>query len=168
MYKRQVKRMAILRAIVRHLVRGHAERDHGRIFRPALIELHEGAQNFSVIFRIVLRGHDEIPRLCIVGRRSPARRFEHAAQFFLFDGFRVERARAPAMADQIVNGHCGWSGSLVVGHESSLKWENIRPRIGCRRTGCGFSELAVRCAAIERNRRSTRLPRMPLEAGARP
>jgi haloacetate dehalogenase len=38
-----VKRVAILRAVVRHFMRGHADRNHGRIFRPGLVELHESA-----------------------------------------------------------------------------------------------------------------------------
>src|SRR5579864_9499061 len=98
-----MERMAVGLAVVFEFQAGHAKaHDRGGLC-PALIELDKRFQDAIEIFRVVSGRDDEIPRLTVIRRRSPARRLEKAAKLLRLDRAAIERPRAPPFAQQFVN-----------------------------------------------------------------
>src|SRR5476649_328233 len=73
--------------------------DHkGRsVLRPATVELIQQAQKTFPVRRVTARV-EKTPRLRVVSRRSPARRFEEAQQGVLGNALAGEGTRGPAIS----------------------------------------------------------------------
>src|SRR5579863_3712621 len=116
-----MKRMTIQLAVMLELQFRHAQRQHRSILRPTLVELDEAIQHSLVILRMILRCHDEEPRLPVVRRSRPTRRFEQTAQFLRFHRSVCKRPRTPPFSDQTVNRRAGHSCLFMCTHNSSSK-----------------------------------------------
>src|SRR4029077_8392678 len=98
-----MKRMIVRCAVVLEFHPRHAQSNYRCTLGPTLVKLHEAFQDFLVVFWIVLRGHDEIPRLRVERRRRPPRGLEQASQLLQLDRPTLECSRAPAIPNQIVD-----------------------------------------------------------------
>src|SRR5580704_16994051 len=97
-----VESVAVKLAVLKVAARDR-DNEHGGLFGPRDIKLHENADSLPEVLRVVRRSHKVGPGLLVVARGSPSCSFEQAGEDGGFDRLIRKSARAPAIADKVVN-----------------------------------------------------------------
>ncbi len=94
--------MRIGNAIVREIAVGQYQHQYRRLLRPAPISFFQTGQQLREGVRIFAPGHDKVPRLLIVRRRSPPGRRQHLTQHIGRYRAIGKGPRTPAPANQFM------------------------------------------------------------------
>src|SRR4029077_5080574 len=106
-----VESVAIGSAVV-EVQPGDSNAENCRVAGPAGVELDEHAEQLVEVFLVAARSYDKSPRLLVIAGRRPASGLEQAAQYLRRKRFITERARTPALANELVNRCFAWCGLL--------------------------------------------------------
>src|SRR5271165_5240373 len=82
----------------------YGDGQHGCMLRPGLVEFHERAENFLEAVPVSPGSDEKRPRLLVIAGGRPARGFKQALENFRRNHRFRESARAPALANQFMDG----------------------------------------------------------------